>query len=227
MRLLRTGLGLTPLTGAPYGRCRPPFRVARVGHSGRGHAGMMRRANSAVVAAAALLAAVAMLGAAARGEQRLAQAQQQADPNARSNAEMVLTLLRTTIIAVHQANQTGNYTVLRDLSAPGFRDKNTAADLARIFQPIREANIDLGAVVLLDPNLSQVELGEQNMLHIAGALATRPVAVSFELLFQPVAGVWRLNGLAITPTGAAGAPPLAPAAKKGPAPTVPKGTTKK
>jgi len=189
---------------------------------------MMRRANSAVVAAAALLAAVAMLGAAARGEQRLAQApQQQADPNARSNAEMVLTLLRTTIIAVHQANQTGNYTVLRDLSAPGFRDKNTAADLARIFQPIREANIDLGAVVLLDPNLSQVELGEQNMLHIAGALATRPVAVNFELLFQPVAGVWRLNGLAITPTGAAGAPTLAPAAKKGPAPTAPKGNTNK
>jgi hypothetical protein len=31
--------------------------------------------------------------------------------------------------------------------------------------------------VLLDPNLSQVELGEQNTLHIAGVLATRPVAV--------------------------------------------------
>jgi hypothetical protein len=32
----------------------------------------------------------------------------------------VLILIRSTLLALHHANQTGNYTVLRDLGAPGF-----------------------------------------------------------------------------------------------------------
>jgi hypothetical protein len=38
----------------------------------------------------------------------------------------VLILIRSTILALDQANKTGNYTVLRDLGAPGFQ-ANTAA----------------------------------------------------------------------------------------------------
>ena len=78
-----------------------------------------------------------------------------------SDTELVFTLVRTTLVALHQANVTGNYTVVRDLSSPGFREKNSAADLARIFAPIRDAKIDLGAVVILDPHVSRVGLNEQ------------------------------------------------------------------
>jgi hypothetical protein len=123
--------------------------------------------------------------------------------------------VRTTLVAVHQANVTGNYTVLRDLGAPGFREKNSAADLARIFAPIREQRIDLGAVVLLNPQLSQVQVNTQKMLHIVGTLATKPVPVNFELLFQAVNGVWQVNGIAVSPAPQSAAPAPAPAKPTG------------
>lgn len=127
-----------------------------------------------------------------------------------TDSEVLFTLLRTTLVALHQANVTGNYTVLRDLAAPGFRDRNSAAELARIFTPIRDAKIDLSAVVLLDPQLSKATLNEQKMLYLVGSLATKPIPVSFELLFQPIEGVWRVFGIAVTPAQQAGAPASLP-----------------
>jgi hypothetical protein len=120
----------------------------------------------------------------------------------RDNAALVFTLIRTTLVALHQADVTGNYTVLRDLSAPGFRERNSDADLARIFAPVRDAKIDLGAVVILDPHIRQATINDKKMLHIAGTLDTKPVAVNFELLFQPVDGTWRLDGIAVLPVQA-------------------------
>ena len=58
-----------------------------------------------------------------------------------SNAELVVTLIRTSLVAVQQASATGNFTVLRDLGAPDFRERNSAADLARIFGVVREQRI--------------------------------------------------------------------------------------
>jgi hypothetical protein len=134
-------------------------------------------------------------------------------PGMQSDAELVVTLVRTTMVALHQANLTGNYTVLRDLSAPEFRDRNSATELGAIFAPIRQRGIDLSAVVLLNPNLSRAELTGQKLLHVMGVFATRPVPVAFELLFQPITGTWRLYGISVTPGAAAGAagPQLAPA----------------
>jgi hypothetical protein len=48
---------------------------------------------------------------------------------AQINRNGVLTLVRSALIALQQANETGNYTVLRDLGAPGFEEANTAARL--------------------------------------------------------------------------------------------------
>lgn len=134
-----------------------------------------------------------------------------------SDSEVVFTLLRTTLVAVHHANVTGNYTVLRDLAAPGFRDRNSAADLAVIFTPIRSAKIDLSAVVLLDPQLSKAALNDQKMLHLTGSLATNPVPVNFELLFQPIDGAWRVFGISVIPVQQTGAPPTAPPTRAPPA----------
>lgn len=112
---------------------------------------------------------------------------------------VVLTLVRTTLVAVDQANATGNYSVLRDLGTLSFREKNSDADLARIFAPVREARIDLGPVVVLDPHLTRAALTQQRMLDVAGSLDTKPAPVTFELLFQPVAGAWRVDGVAVRP----------------------------
>src|SRR5262245_35616863 len=57
----------------------------------------------------------------------------------------VLILIRTTLLALDQANKTGNYTVLRDLGAPDFQ-ANSAAQLADIFAQQRRDNIDLSGV---------------------------------------------------------------------------------
>jgi hypothetical protein len=62
----------------------------------------------------------------------------------------VLILVRTTLLALDQANKTGNYTVLRDLGAPGFQI-NTAARLAEIFAGHRRDNLDLSGVAVIDP----------------------------------------------------------------------------
>jgi hypothetical protein len=64
----------------------------------------------------------------------------------------VLILIRSTVLALDQANKTGNYTVLRDLGAPGFQ-ANTAARLAEIFASQRRDNLDLSGVAVIDPQL--------------------------------------------------------------------------
>jgi hypothetical protein len=122
------------------------------------------------------------------------------DEVARQNAAIVAALVRTTLVALHQANVTGNYTVLRDLAAPSFRDRNTAADLARIFGPIREKRIDLSAIVMRDPRLSAAPfVDNKGMLRIEGMLATESTDVAFQLLYQAVDGAWRLFGISIEP----------------------------
>jgi hypothetical protein len=139
----------------------------------------------------------------------------------RSDLELVVTLLRNTLVALHQANITGNYTVLRDLGAPGFRDSNTAARLAEIFALVREREVDLSRVVLLDPQLTDARINPNGMLYLAGGLATQPVPVKFELLYEAIEGAWRLFGISIAPeTGLQpGASPAAPADPAQPAPS--------
>lgn len=119
---------------------------------------------------------------------------------ARQNAVIVATLVRTSLVALHQANVTGNYSVLRDLAAPGFRDRLTAADLAGIFASLRSANIDLGAVVVLEPVLAEAPaVDDIGMLRIMGTFETRPLPVRFELMFDHADGAWRLFGIAVNP----------------------------
>ena len=80
----------------------------------------------------------------------------------------VLVLVRSALLALDQANKTGNYTVLRDLGAPGFQ-VNTAARLAEIFAKQRNDNIDLSGVAVIDPQLSLLPQIEANgLMRMAG-----------------------------------------------------------
>jgi hypothetical protein len=116
-----------------------------------------------------------------------------------ADADIVLTLVRSVMLALHHANVTGNYTVLRDISAPSFRDKNSAADLSLIFAPVRDAKIDLSRSGVLDPHITKATLNEQKMLYLVGALETKPLPVGFEMLFEPLNGNWQLFGIAVKP----------------------------
>ena len=110
----------------------------------------------------------------------------------------VLILIRSTLVALDQANKTGNYTVLRDLGSPAFQ-VNTAARLAEIFAPQRKDNIDLSGVLVLEPQLTLLPQIEANsMMHMAGFFPSVPTQVNFELAYAPVDRQWRLFGLSVS-----------------------------
>jgi hypothetical protein len=49
------------------------------------------------------------------------------------SVEQAFYLIRSTLLTLNDANRSGNYSVLRDLAAPDFQAKNSAADLADSF----------------------------------------------------------------------------------------------
>jgi len=140
--------------------------------------------------------------------------------------EQSLYLIRSTLLTLNDANRSGNYTVMRDLAAPDFQARNTAADLSQIFSDLRRRNFDLYGAALLAPQLTAAPaLDADKRLHLTGVFPTRPQQISFDLRFEVVGGQWRLFGIAIaTPdapappaqasTPAPAAKPVAPASKK-------------
>jgi hypothetical protein len=133
----------------------------------------------------------------------------------------VLILIRSTLLALDQANKTGNYTVLRDLGAPAFQ-ANTAARLAEIFAKQRNDNLDLSGVAAIDPQLSLLPQIEPNgLMHMSGLFPSVPSQVNFDLAFAPVNGQWRLFGLSVSVGQAAPVAPEPPPQKPPPAPGKP------
>jgi len=127
----------------------------------------------------------------------------------------VLILVRSSLLALDQANKTGNYTVLRDLGAPGFQATNTAARLGEIFANLRRDKIDLSGVAVLDPQLTLLpQIESSGMMHMSGFFPSVPAQVKFELLYAPVEGQWKLFGMSV---GLGQSGPVAP--QPAPAPT--------
>jgi hypothetical protein len=93
-----------------------------------------------------------------------------------------------TLLTLNDANRSGNYTVLRDLAAPDFQARNTAADLSQSFSDLGRRNFDLYGAALLAPQLTAVPTRDQRgFLHLTGYFPTRPRQINFDLLFQDVA----------------------------------------
>jgi hypothetical protein len=147
--------------------------------------------------------------------------QEQAPKPANIDRNGVLMLVRSTLLALDHANKTGNYTVLRDIGAPGFQT-NTAARLSEIFAKLRNDSIDLSGVAVIDPQLSLLpQIEASGMMRMAGFFPSVPSQVNFELLYAPVDGQWRLFGISVqigqsAPAAPPPAPPPPPAAKQTP-----------
>ncbi len=110
-------------------------------------------------------------------------------------------LIRRTLLTLNDANLTGNYTVMRDVAAPGFQSANDPAKLAGIFAKLRENKIDLAPIIYFEPKLvRQPEITANGMLRVSGFVPTRPQQVNFDMLFQKVADHWRLFGIAVNTT---------------------------
>jgi hypothetical protein len=113
-------------------------------------------------------------------------------------AQQALYLIRSSLLALNDANRTGNYTVLRDLATPAFQARNSAADLALTFSDLRRRNFDLYAVATEAPQLTAPPaVNENGLLVLAGYFPTQPKQIRFELVYQVVDNHWRLHGISV------------------------------
>lgn len=142
-------------------------------------------------------------------------------------------LVRSTVIALDQANNTGNYTVLHALASPSFQQANTPAKLADVFANFRREKFDLSAGAILEPQLAFDPRIEANgLLHIAGSFAGQPSPFQFDLMYQLVDGHWLLEAISAGTPGSQDAskqgqkPAAAQTAATPPAPQNPKDAKK-
>lgn len=130
-----------------------------------------------------------------------------------------LILIRTTLVALQQANQTSNYSVLHAISAPGFQNVNSPERLSQIFANLRGKGFDLSGVVVLEPQLSVLpEVYENGVMRMAGFFPSVPMQVYFDLQFVPVQGQWRLLAIGVNIGSPISAPPITdvPVAREAP-----------
>lgn len=136
----------------------------------------------------------------AQNDPQRQQAQQQSPPQRlpMPKTNKLVMMIMSSVIALNQANATGNYTVLWALGAPGFQKANSAERLGKIFSDLRRRNLDLTPILLFEPKLyRKPEMNKAGMLRITGFFPTAPERVNFNLIFQPVEGKWRLFGIGV------------------------------
>ena len=118
----------------------------------------------------------------------------------------LVVLIRNAIVALHQANETGNYSVLREIAAPRFQEANSAARLIEAFTDLRSRNLDLDVVAAANPRLYRDPIiDDQGMLRLLGFFPTASGQIDFDLAFQVVNSRWRLFGIEVNPTAPANA----------------------
>jgi hypothetical protein len=107
-------------------------------------------------------------------------------------------LIKGAVMALHQANLTGNYSVLRDLGTPVFLEQFDQTALGAAFANLRARKVNLGPALLVAPNLTKnPELNKNGELVLVGDFPTQPLQIHFELAFAQLDGVWRIAGMAV------------------------------
>ena len=114
------------------------------------------------------------------------------------DAKLIAKLVRSTLLALHHANVTGNFTVLHALGSPSFRDRNNPGSLYQSFAALRAQAIQLDDVAVLQPVLAPAPTIEGGKyLKVSGSFPTKPKAIGFELLFELVNKVGTVVGLSV------------------------------
>jgi hypothetical protein len=107
-------------------------------------------------------------------------------------------LVRSTLMTLNDADRSGNYSVLRDLAAPEFQARNSAADLAQSFLDLRRRKFDLFAVSFATPQFNpSPQVDANGRIRLTGFFATSPLQIRFDLIFQSVDGEWKLLAISI------------------------------
>ena len=112
-------------------------------------------------------------------------------------------MIRNAVIALNQANLTGNYSVLRDLGTPNFQMSNNSARLAESFAALRARKLDISPIMFFNPKFAAPLSQDGQVLRVTGFFPTTPEQVNFDLAFQLSGEQWMLAAIAVnvTPPG--------------------------
>lgn len=109
-----------------------------------------------------------------------------------------ISLIRSTLATLNDANLTGNYSILRAKSAPAFQTVFTVEKLEQMFEGMRAKRVDLTRAIALDPEIAQARFHTvQKVLQFTGVFRTLPVETRFAFSYQNVGGVWKLYGISL------------------------------
>lgn len=133
-------------------------------------------------------------------------------------AAAMLVLVRSTMLALDQANKTNVYHVFYGLGSDAFRASTTPDKLAAGFAPFRTRNVDMSPVAILAPQLSRPPAIEGNKLHLVGFFPSSPLRIVFDIYFEPSQGRWKMARADVSLTQA----PPQPAQQQGQRPPQPK-----
>jgi hypothetical protein len=113
------------------------------------------------------------------------------------SGEAMLIMIRSSLLALSQANQTNNYDVLNALGSENFRTSNSPKRLSDTFASFRANNIDLAPVALINPQLSAQPAMADGRLRLIGFFPSQPMQVNFDLSYEPTQAGWKLFGIAV------------------------------
>ena len=105
---------------------------------------------------------------------------------------LALILIRSSLAALQQADETGNYSVLQAVGTQSFRASNPPVKLAQIFASLRPYNIS--SVLVIEPRFTQVPvLRRDGTLGMAGFFASDGFHINFQLSYTSESGRWHLS----------------------------------
>ena len=106
----------------------------------------------------------------------------------------------STIAAVDHANQSGNYSFLRDISAQNFQINFNPARLTEIFSGLRGLNIDLSTALLVPPTYYEApQMISNDVFRVRGVFQLSPISIGFDVYYQWEQGRWKLFGIDLQP----------------------------
>ncbi|WP_344707477.1 hypothetical protein [Sphingomonas swuensis] len=138
-------------------------------------------------------------GAQAATQQATAQQQPAQRPGELMDRLVADKLVWSTLIAIDQANRTGNYSVLRALGSESFQRTNSEVQLAATFRNLRANQVDLSNTLIISPIYEGAPTVTGGVLRAKGVYPLRPVAIGFDLLFEQNNGGWKVLGLFVAP----------------------------
>lgn len=129
---------------------------------------------------------------------KVAAAPQYAQPQLQMpSGESMLIMIRSSLLALSQANQTNNYAVLNALGSDSFRVNNPPGRLSETFAAFRNNNIDLAPVAAIPPQLTTQPTFADGRLRMVGFFPSQPMQVNFDLTYEPTQAGWKLFGIAV------------------------------